>query len=91
MVTSLFLPYLVYSKHCSLCPPAPPSDLHKAVSMVTDSEFQSLPNYLKLTTLHNLNQAVHNINTFTADHPGADSFNHFLWILLNFSDQEREG
>ncbi|XP_056910835.1 spindle and kinetochore-associated protein 3 isoform X2 [Takifugu flavidus] len=45
-------------------------DLHKAVSMVSDSEFQSLPNYLKLTTLHNLNQAVHNINTFMADHPG---------------------
>uniref|UniRef100_A0A674NTG4 Spindle and kinetochore associated complex subunit 3 n=1 Tax=Takifugu rubripes TaxID=31033 RepID=A0A674NTG4_TAKRU len=49
-------------------------DLHKAVSMVSDSEFQSLPNYLKLTTLHNLNQAVHNINTFMADHPEREEF-----------------
>lgn len=87
MGTSLFHLYLVYSKHCRIN--TSPSDLHKSVSMVSDSEFQSLPSYLKLTTLHNLNQAIHNINTFMADYSGTDSFNHFLCILLNFFANEQ--
>lgn len=40
------------------------------VSVVSDGEFQSLPNYLRQVTLHKLNQAVHNINAFTEQHPG---------------------
>lgn len=38
--------------------------------VVSESEFQSLPSYLKLMTLQNLNQAIHNINKFTAEYPG---------------------
>uniref|UniRef100_A0A3B5AJ44 Spindle and kinetochore associated complex subunit 3 n=1 Tax=Stegastes partitus TaxID=144197 RepID=A0A3B5AJ44_9TELE len=40
------------------------------LSAVSDGEFQSLPNYLRQVTLHNLNRAVHNINTFTEQRPG---------------------
>ncbi|XP_075961069.1 SKA complex subunit 3 [Anarhichas minor] len=40
------------------------------LSEVSESEFQSLPKYLKQMTLHNLNQAVHNINTFTEESRG---------------------
>lgn len=47
-----------------------PSVRHKAVSLVSDLEYQNLPKYLKLMTLHSLNQAVHNINTSMADYPG---------------------
>lgn len=47
-----------------------PSVLHKAVSVVSNPEYQNLPKYLKLMTLHNLNQAIHNINTFMADYSG---------------------
>ncbi|XP_008299599.1 SKA complex subunit 3 [Stegastes partitus] len=50
----------------------PEKDKHKAMglSAVSDGEFQSLPNYLRQVTLHNLNRAVHNINTFTEQRPG---------------------
>ncbi|KAE8299751.1 Spindle and kinetochore-associated protein 3 [Larimichthys crocea] len=41
-----------------------------SVSAVSKSEFQSLPSYLKQMTLHNLNQAIHSINNFTAECPG---------------------
>lgn len=53
-----------------LSAPFPPSALREAVPPVSDSEFQSLPDYLKLMTLHKLNQAVHNINAFMADYSG---------------------
>ncbi|XP_062288156.1 spindle and kinetochore-associated protein 3 [Scomber scombrus] len=36
------------------------------VSPVSEGEFQSLPSYMRQMTLHNLNQAVHNINKFMA-------------------------
>ncbi|XP_026151510.1 SKA complex subunit 3 isoform X2 [Mastacembelus armatus] len=38
-----------------------------SLSVVSESEFQSLPRYLRQMTLHSLNQAVHNINKFTAE------------------------
>lgn len=52
--------------------PLPSSALPTAVSVpvVSDSEFQRLPNYLRLMTLYNLNQAIHNINKFIAECPG---------------------
>ncbi|KAI9546961.1 hypothetical protein NQZ68_021630 [Dissostichus eleginoides] len=37
---------------------------------VSESEFQSLPKYLRQMTLHNLNQVVEHINTFTAESEG---------------------
>ncbi|XP_067373314.1 spindle and kinetochore-associated protein 3 isoform X1 [Channa argus] len=42
---------------------------NRAVSLtvVSESEFQSLPSYLRQVTLHSLNQAVHSINKFTAE------------------------
>ncbi|KAK9537224.1 hypothetical protein VZT92_004859 [Zoarces viviparus] len=40
------------------------------LSEVSASEFQSLPKYLKQMTLHNLNQAVHKINTFSEESRG---------------------
>ncbi|XP_035533070.1 spindle and kinetochore-associated protein 3 [Morone saxatilis] len=42
----------------------------ESLSVVSESEFQSLPSYLKQMALHNLNQAIHNINKFTAEFPG---------------------
>ncbi|KAM6955383.1 SKA complex subunit 3 [Lycodopsis pacificus] len=50
----------------------PGNDKIRAVrlSEVSVSEFQSLPKYLKQMTLHNLNQAVHKINTFTDESQG---------------------
>ncbi|KAK5860749.1 hypothetical protein PBY51_022208 [Eleginops maclovinus] len=41
-----------------------------SLSAVSESEFQSLPKYLRQITLHNLNQVVQNINTFTAESEG---------------------
>uniref|UniRef100_A0A7N8WRN1 Spindle and kinetochore associated complex subunit 3 n=1 Tax=Mastacembelus armatus TaxID=205130 RepID=A0A7N8WRN1_9TELE len=38
-----------------------------SLSVVSESEFQSLPRYLRQMTLHSLNQAVHNINKFTIE------------------------
>ncbi|KAL3056000.1 hypothetical protein OYC64_018660 [Pagothenia borchgrevinki] len=40
------------------------------LSAVSESEFQSLPKYLRQMTLHNLNQVVEHINTFTAESEG---------------------
>ncbi|XP_054471600.1 spindle and kinetochore-associated protein 3 [Anoplopoma fimbria] len=50
----------------------PENDKIRAVrlSEVSESEFQSLPKYLKQMTLHNLNQAVQNINKFTKESQG---------------------
>ncbi|MEQ2313379.1 hypothetical protein AMECASPLE_001392 [Ameca splendens] len=42
----------------------------KALSLVSQSEFQTLPTYLRLMTLSSLNQAVDNINRYTAEHHG---------------------
>ncbi|XP_076603784.1 SKA complex subunit 3 [Chaetodon auriga] len=42
----------------------------ESVSVVSESEFQSLPSYLRQMTLHNLNQSIHNINKFTQECPG---------------------
>ncbi|XP_068185830.1 spindle and kinetochore-associated protein 3 [Antennarius striatus] len=39
----------------------------KSVSAVSESEFKSLPGYLKQMTLHNLNLAIHDINKFLAE------------------------
>ncbi|XP_051814718.1 spindle and kinetochore-associated protein 3 isoform X1 [Acanthochromis polyacanthus] len=50
-----------------------PRNRSEALSVVSDGEFQSLPNYLRQVTLHNLNQAVHNINAFTEQRPGGTS------------------
>ncbi|XP_035460621.2 spindle and kinetochore-associated protein 3 isoform X2 [Scophthalmus maximus] len=41
-----------------------------SLSVVSESEFQSLPSYLRQMTLSNLNQAVHSINQFTAEFEG---------------------
>ncbi|XP_035031414.1 spindle and kinetochore-associated protein 3 isoform X1 [Hippoglossus stenolepis] len=41
-----------------------------SLSAVSESEFQSLPRYMRQMTLSNLNQVVHNINKFTAEFPG---------------------
>lgn len=59
-------------KTLTLTCPLPSSALPTAVSVpvVSESEFQSLPSYLRQMTLHNLNQAIHNINKFTAECPG---------------------
>ncbi|XP_071337795.1 SKA complex subunit 3 [Trachinotus anak] len=38
-----------------------------SLPVVSESEFQSLPSYLRQMTLYNLNQAVHNINKYTAE------------------------
>ncbi|XP_027877792.1 SKA complex subunit 3 [Xiphophorus couchianus] len=46
---------------------APPA---KGLTLVSQSEFQTLPSYLRLMTLSNLNQAVQNINRFTAQRHG---------------------
>ncbi|XP_045910916.1 spindle and kinetochore-associated protein 3 [Micropterus dolomieu] len=50
----------------------PEKDKNRSVSLsvVSESEFQSLPSYLRQMTLSSLNQAVHNINTFTAECQG---------------------
>ncbi|XP_033966094.1 SKA complex subunit 3 [Pseudochaenichthys georgianus] len=40
------------------------------LSAVSESEFQTLPKYLRQMTLHNLNQVVEHINTFTAESEG---------------------
>ncbi|XP_010776569.1 uncharacterized protein [Notothenia coriiceps] len=40
------------------------------LSAVSESEFQILPKYLRQITLHNLNQVVEHINTFTAESEG---------------------
>nr|XP_020441916.1 spindle and kinetochore-associated protein 3 isoform X2 [Monopterus albus] len=47
----------------------PDKDKNRAVSLsvVSATEFQSLPGYLRQMTLHSLNQAVHSINTSTAN------------------------
>ncbi|XP_070771395.1 SKA complex subunit 3 [Enoplosus armatus] len=47
----------------------PEKDKNRAASLsvVSESEFQSLPKYLRQMTLSSLNQAVHNINMFTAE------------------------
>ncbi|XP_070694499.1 SKA complex subunit 3 [Pempheris klunzingeri] len=42
----------------------------ESLSVVSESEFLSLPSYLRQMTLHSLNQAVHSINKFTAECPG---------------------
>ncbi|XP_062259164.1 spindle and kinetochore-associated protein 3 isoform X2 [Platichthys flesus] len=41
-----------------------------SLSAVSESEFQSLPRYMRQMTLYNLNQVVHNINKFIAEFPG---------------------
>uniref|UniRef100_A0A3B4UKP4 Spindle and kinetochore associated complex subunit 3 n=1 Tax=Seriola dumerili TaxID=41447 RepID=A0A3B4UKP4_SERDU len=41
-----------------------------SMPVVSESEFQSLPSYLRQMTLYNLNQVVHNINKFTAKFHG---------------------
>ncbi|CAJ1079062.1 spindle and kinetochore-associated protein 3 [Xyrichtys novacula] len=47
----------------------PEKDKSRALSMplVSQSEFQSLPCYLRQMTLNNLNQAVHSINNYTQE------------------------
>ncbi|KAM3607681.1 uncharacterized protein V6R79_011703 [Siganus canaliculatus] len=40
------------------------------VPVVSKSEFQSLPSYLRQMTLQSLNQAIHNINKFITEGPG---------------------
>lgn len=44
-----------------------PSTSAVTVPGVSESEFQSLPSYLRLMTLHNLNQAIHSINQRMAE------------------------
>ncbi|XP_060944772.1 spindle and kinetochore-associated protein 3 isoform X2 [Limanda limanda] len=41
-----------------------------SLSAVSESEFQSLPRYMRQMTLSNLNQGVQNINKFIAEFPG---------------------
>ncbi|XP_075887018.1 SKA complex subunit 3 [Nelusetta ayraudi] len=40
--------------------------------VVSESEFQSLPSYLRIMTLHNLNQAIHGINKHMGERPGGN-------------------
>ncbi|XP_069569484.1 SKA complex subunit 3 [Brachyistius frenatus] len=47
-----------------------PVPRYEGLSVVSEEEFQSLPNYLRQMTLYNLNQAVHNINRFIEEHQG---------------------
>ncbi|KAM9709687.1 SKA complex subunit 3 [Menidia menidia] len=47
--------------------PLPPVE---SVSVVSQSEFQTLPYYLRTMSLSSLNQAVNNINRFTEEHRG---------------------
>uniref|UniRef100_UPI003AABB5A7 SKA complex subunit 3 n=1 Tax=Centroberyx gerrardi TaxID=166262 RepID=UPI003AABB5A7 len=58
--------------------PRPAGKENRAVSMsaVSESDFQSLPSYLRQMTLSSLNQAVHKINSATADqdHGGQAEF-----------------
>ncbi|XP_041807235.1 spindle and kinetochore-associated protein 3 isoform X2 [Chelmon rostratus] len=42
----------------------------ESVSVVSESEFKSLPSYLRQMTLYNLNQSIHNINKFMEECPG---------------------
>lgn len=42
----------------------------RGLSLVSQSEFQTLPAYLRQMTLSNLNQAVKNINRFMTEHNG---------------------
>lgn len=42
------------------------------LSVVSESEFQSLPSYLRIMTLHNLNQAIHGINKHMGERPGGN-------------------
>lgn len=58
-----------------LSPSAPPA---KGLTLVSQSEFQTLPSYLRLMTLSNLNQAVQNINRFTAQRHGEQERKHIL-------------
>uniref|UniRef100_A0A673BHL7 Spindle and kinetochore associated complex subunit 3 n=1 Tax=Sphaeramia orbicularis TaxID=375764 RepID=A0A673BHL7_9TELE len=39
-------------------------DISATLSVVSENEFQGLPSYMRQMTLHSLNQAVQNINTF---------------------------
>ncbi|KAG7240387.1 hypothetical protein INR49_026958 [Caranx melampygus] len=50
----------------------PEKHRNRSVSLpvVSESEFQSLPSYLRQMNLHNLNQVVHNINKFSAEFQG---------------------
>ncbi|XP_041662486.1 spindle and kinetochore-associated protein 3 [Cheilinus undulatus] len=50
----------------------PEKDRKRALSVpvVSESEFQSLPSYLRQMTLKDLNQAVHNINKYTEEFRG---------------------
>ncbi|XP_030614190.1 SKA complex subunit 3 [Archocentrus centrarchus] len=50
----------------------PEKERHRAASLseVSESEFQSLPSYLRQMSLYGLNQAVHNINSFIAEYRG---------------------
>ncbi|KAM7406912.1 hypothetical protein PAMA_002892 [Pampus argenteus] len=63
------------------------SSLHSDVtlSLVSESEFQSLPSYLRQMTLYNLNQAVHNINKFMAECRGEKTEFQMgeLWRITN--------
>nr|XP_020487683.1 spindle and kinetochore-associated protein 3 [Labrus bergylta] len=43
------------------------------ISAVSESEFQSLPSYLRQMTLNNLNQAVHNINKYSEEYQGENT------------------
>ncbi|KAM6934579.1 SKA complex subunit 3 [Xenentodon cancila] len=55
---------------------SPEKDVHsllsrpESLSLVSQSEFQTLPNYLRRMTLSSLNQAVDNINRFAREHQG---------------------
>ncbi|XP_041856801.1 spindle and kinetochore-associated protein 3 [Melanotaenia boesemani] len=42
----------------------------ESLSVVSQSEFQTLPNYLRRMNLSSLNQAVHNINRYKEEHQG---------------------
>lgn len=73
-LTSMYMCLILGMSFIILIKPAtttlPPSSTLPKVPVVSESEFQSLPSYLKLMTLQNLNQAIHNINKFTAEYPG---------------------
>lgn len=62
------------------CSPLQPAD---SLCVVSQSEFQTLPNYLRRMTLSNLNQAVGNINTFAEQSRGHSLYKELSLYLSN--------
>lgn len=80
-----FYYYLYFNCPLTVLPSSPLPTV-VTLSVVSESEFQSLPSYLRQMTLYNLNQAVHNINKFMAECRGQLKDFWTLWGGLVGSD-----